>query len=54
MQDNFIGYTMHRNIYIDIEGSPCGMKTACTHCKKCNDVMTIEMISKEFSTMVEE
>ena len=49
-----IGYTMHRNIYIDIEGSPCGMKTACKHCNKCNDIMTIEMISKEFSTMVEE
>ena len=49
----FIGYTTHRNIYVDIEGSPCGMKTVCKHCNKCNDIMSVEMVSKEFSIMVE-
>ena len=49
----FIGYAMHKNIYVDIEGSPCGMKKVCKHCKKCNDIMSLEMISKEFALMVE-
>jgi len=48
----FIGYSNHKNIYIDIQGSPCGMKIACEHCKKCNDIMTVEMISKSFLEMI--
>ena len=48
----FIGYSNHKNIYIDIQGSPCGMKIACEHCKKCNDIMTVEMISKNFLEMI--
>lgn len=46
------GYEIHKNIYIDIEGSPCGMKTPCAHCKKCNEIMTVEMMSKNFSELV--
>ena len=46
------GYSNHKNIYIDIEGSPCGMKIYCEHCKKCNEIMTVDMISKNFLEMV--
>lgn len=42
------GYKIHKNIYIDIEGSPCGMKVDCEHCKKCKEIMTVEMITKNF------
>lgn len=48
---NIIGYTIHKNVYIDIEGSPCGMKIPCKHCKKCNEIMTVDMISKKFLEM---
>ena len=48
---NIIGYTFHKNVYIDIEGSPCGMKIPCEHCKKCNEIMTVDMISKKFLEM---
>ena len=46
------GYSKHKNIYIDIEGSPCGMKTECEHCKKCNEIMTVDMIAKNFLEML--
>ena len=46
------GYAIHKNIYINIEGSPCGMKIPCKHCKKCNEIMTVEMISKNFVEML--
>ena len=47
-----IGYPFHKNVYIDIDGSPCGMKVKCSHCEKCNELMTVEMISKYFLEMV--
>ncbi len=47
-----IGYSQHRNIYIDIDGSPCGMKVICEHCKKCNEIITVDMISKNFLEMI--
>lgn len=46
------GYSKHKNIYIDIEGSPCGMKIECEHCKKCNEIMTVDMIAKNFLEML--
>lgn len=46
------GYSIHKNIYIDIEGSPCGMKIPCKHCEKCNEIITVEMISENFKEMV--
>ena len=49
---NITGYSVHKNIYIDIEGSPCGMKTECEHCKKCNEIMTVDMIAKNFLEMI--
>lgn len=48
----FIGYPSNTNIYINIDGSPCGMKTLCDHCKKCNEIMTVNMISEKFLEMV--
>lgn len=48
----FIGYQIHKNIYIDIEGSPCGMKADCDHCKKCNKIISVEMVSNLFSEMI--
>ena len=50
----FIGYSNHENVYINIDGSPCGMKVECDHCKKCNELMTVEMIEEKFTKMVEE
>lgn len=39
------GYDFHENIYIDIEGSPCGVfGSDCNHCKKCMKKITVEMI----------
>ncbi len=46
------GYSIHKNIYINIEGSPCGMKIPCEHCKKCNEIITVEMISRNFIEMI--
>ena len=47
-KSKFIGYTTHKNIYVDIEGSP---DEKFKHCNKCNDIMSVEMVSKEFSIM---
>ena len=30
-----IGYDFHHNIYVDINGSPCGNREICQHCKDC-------------------
>ena len=29
------GYDFHNNIYVDIDGSPCGSRVICQHCKDC-------------------
>ena len=29
------GYGFHNNIYVDIDGSPCGSRVICQHCKDC-------------------
>ena len=41
------GYDFHTNLYVDIEGSPCGNKNICNHCKKCMDSISSEMMIKE-------
>ena len=41
------GYDFHDNIYIDIEGSPCGIFShECKHCKKCMSKITVSMVEK--------
>ena len=30
-----VGYSFHNNIYVDIDGSPCGSREICQHCKDC-------------------
>ena len=38
------GYNFHQNIYIDIEGSPCGMRKYCEHCEKCRKLITVDQV----------
>ena len=41
------GYDFHENIYIDIDGSPCGARTyECSHCKDCMKKITTDKIIK--------
>ena len=46
---NITGYKFHNNIYIDIDGSPCGMRDWCEHCERCKDLITVEMVLNEFN-----
>jgi hypothetical protein len=39
-----IGYDFHENLYVDIEGSPCGIRDKCDHCKKCMDLITVDNV----------
>ena len=38
------GYNFHQNIYIDIEGSQCGMRKYCEHCEKCRKLITVDQV----------
>ena len=39
------GYEFHENLYVDIEGSPCGIRDReCDHCKKCMDLITVDNV----------
>ena len=41
------GYDFHENIYIDINGSPCGIRdTECDHCKECMSLIKTERVIK--------
>ena len=41
------GYDFHDNIYIDIEGSPCGIFShECKHCKTCMRKITVQMVEQ--------
>ena len=43
---SIIGYDSHTNYYVSIDGSPCGSKKLCDHCKKCMDkISTDDIIS---------
>ena len=38
-----MGYSFHKNIYVDTEESPCGAKGyLCNHCEKCRESISIE------------
>ena len=40
-----IGYDFHENLYVDIEGSPCGIRDReCAHCRKCMDLITVDNV----------
>ena len=42
-----IGYPFHKNIYVDLDESPCGAKGyICEHCNKCRKSITTEDMSK--------
>jgi len=41
------GYDSHNNIYIDINGSPCGSKLHCKHCEECMKLITPDLICKK-------
>tara|TARA_Y100001970_G_scaffold283604_1_gene399187 strand:- start:8665 stop:9474 length:810 start_codon:yes stop_codon:yes gene_type:complete len=41
------GYDFHKNLYVDIEGSPCGKKNICDHCKKCMQLISFTKVIKE-------
>ena len=38
------GYNFHQNIYIDIDGSPCGMRKYCEHCEKCRKLIKADQV----------
>ena len=41
------GYDFHENIYIDIQGSPCGIiSNQCEHCKKCMKQISVTLVEK--------
>ena len=35
------GYDFHKNLYIEDEKSPCGLKDECIHCLKCMELITV-------------
>ena len=39
-----IGYNFHENFYVEIEGSPCGIRDECDHCRKCMDLITVDNV----------
>ncbi len=40
------GYDFHKNLYIDNERSPCGLKDECDHCQKCMELITVYDVKK--------
>ncbi len=46
------GYNFHHNIYIDIAGSPCGMRTYCKHCEECRNLITTDQVINKVETML--
>ena len=47
-----LGYNIHTNFFIKNKESPCGSKYECKHCKKCMDLITIEMVIKEINKIL--
>lgn len=44
---NILGYDFHKNIFVDIDGSPCGAKGyECQHCIECKKLITIDLMTK--------
>ena len=46
------GYNLHENIYVDISGSPCGMRKYCTHCEKCRKLITVEQVVEKIKKIL--
>jgi len=46
------GYDFHENIYINIEGSPCGMRNYCDHCQKCIKLISTELVISKFKQII--
>ena len=46
------GYEVHSNIYINIEGSPCGVKTFCEHCVKCRELITVDIVLQKLKEII--
>jgi len=42
-----LGYDFHSNVYIDIDGSPCGMNSYCEHCRKCMELISVNSIKEK-------
>ena len=49
---NTTGYKFHSNIYIDIEGSPCGMRNYCEHCNKCRNLISVEKVRTSLESIL--
>ena len=47
-----IGYNTHTNIYIDIKGSPCGMKDYCEHCNQCRKLISVDKVSVSLESIL--
>ena len=47
-----LGYSIHKNIYIDDILSPCGSKYECNHCKKCLESIKVKNIIYEIENIL--
>ena len=46
------GYDFHKNLYADIEGSPCGNKNICDHCKKSMEIISKDNVINEINNIL--
>lgn len=44
------GYATHRNLFTG--GSPCGMRVACSHCRKAMEQITVDMVAAELDQIL--
>ena len=47
-----LGYDFHTNLFIENKKSPWGSKYECQHCKKCMNLITIEMVINEINKLL--
>jgi len=46
------GYPFHKNIYVAIDKSPCGMLDECAHCKKCRKLINLKLVCSQFEEII--
>ena len=46
------GYSFHKNLYVNIKGSPCGMQKFCSHCEKCKKLLTHDLVFSNFEKLI--
>ena len=46
------GYPFHKNIYVDIDKSPCGMLDECAHCEKCRKLINLKLVCSHFEEII--